>query len=161
MQVNKKYYFILLSALLFTLASSAQNLETPKITDFKWLAGNWVGDGFGGVSQEAWTEPTVNSMVGVFKHFKDGKPTFYEFLNISETEGKISLKLKHFNPDMMGWEEKAGFVEFPFVSATATKIEFNGLSYELITKDKMEIKLRMKQNGKINIEVFNFERQKI
>jgi hypothetical protein len=160
MKVKNVYYIILTACLLYANSSTAQNIENPKITDFKWLAGNWVGDGFGGQSQEAWTEPSANGMVGVYKHYRDGKSTFYEFINLSETDGKISLKLKHFNPDMMGWEEKADFVEFPFVSATASKIEFKGLSYELIAEDKMEVKLRLNRNGKINIETFNFERQR-
>ena len=55
---------------------------------------------------------------------------------ISEIDGKISLKLKHFNPDMMGWEEKADFVEFEFVSATPNKIEFKGLVMSLLKKTK-------------------------
>lgn len=147
--------------IVISFNSYAQNIENPKIADFKWLAGNWIGDGFGGVSQEAWTEPTVNNMVGVYKHYKDGKPTFFEFFNISETDGKISLKLKHFNPDMMGWEEKADFVEFPFVSATKTKIEFKGLIYELVEENKMEISLKLKQGDKISTEIFHFERREI
>ena len=155
MKIIVAFTIILLSTDCFS-----QNIETPKIADFKWLTGNWVGDGFGGVSQEAWTEPTANSMIGVYKHYKDGKPTFYEFMTISEMDGKISLKLKHFNPDMTGWEEKADFVEFPLISATPTKIAFKGLIYELVDKDKMEIRLKLKEDGVENTEVFHFERVK-
>lgn len=158
MSINKKKYFVIIVAIFLTTSLFAQDIENPRITDFKWLVGNWVGNGFGGVSQEAWTEPTVNSMVGVYKHYKDEKPTFYEFMNICVTDGKISLRLKHFNPDMKGWEEKEGFVEFPFVSASATKINFKGLSYELVEDNKMEVRLRLKQGDKVNTEVFKFER---
>ena len=150
-----------LISMTFSFNSQAQNIENPKIADFKWLAGNWVGDGFGGVSEEAWTEPSVNTMIGVYKHYKNDKPTFYEFFVISETDGKISLKLKHFNPDMMGWEEKADFVEFEFVSATPNKIEFKGLVYELVEKDKMEIRLRLRQGEEVSTEIFHFERKRI
>lgn len=138
-----------------------QVIENPEISDFGWLAGNWVGDGFGGVSQEAWTEPSAGSMIGSYKHYKDGKVTFYEILHIAKNEGKISLKLKHFNPDLTGWEEKDDFVEFPFVSATPTKIEFKGLSYELVEEDKMEIRLRLNRGGEVSTEVFHFEKKRI
>ena len=154
----KIFGIFLIGLVLFVHPLLAQEIKSPKITDFKWLAGSWVGNGFGGVSQEAWTEPTANSMVGVYKHYQDDKITFYEFLNISETEGEISLKLKHFSPDMNGWEEKEDFVEFPLLRATATKIEFDGLIYELVDANKMEVRLRLKQDEEINIEVFTFER---
>lgn len=146
--------------IVLNFESQSQNIESPKIIDFKWLSGNWVGDGFGGISQEVWTEPSVNSMVGVYKHYKDGKPTFYEFMNISENDGKISLRLKHFNPDMSGWEEKTDFVEFPFVSATQNKIEFKGLIYELIDNDTMIIHLKLNRGGEVSTEVFNFKKMK-
>lgn len=138
-----------------------QVIENPEISDFGWLAGNWVGDGFGGVSQEAWTEPSAGSMIGTYKHYKDDKVTFYEILHISKSDGKFSLTLKHFNADLTGWEEKDDMVKFPFVSATSTKIEFKGLSYELVEKDKMEIRLKLNRGGKISTEVFHFEKRDI
>lgn len=140
--------------------ASAQEIEQPNIEDFAWLAGSWVGDGFGGISEEIWTAPSAGSMIGAYKHYKDGKVNFYEILHISKIDGKFSLRLKHFNPDLTGWEEKDKFIEFPFVKATSNKIEFKGLSYELIDKDKMEIRLKLNRGGEITTEIFNFERKK-
>lgn len=144
---------------LFSHYSIGQVIENPQVSDFGWLAGNWVGDGFGGVSQEAWTEPSAGSMIGSYKHSKDGKVTFYEILHIAKNDGKISLRLKHFNPDLTGWEEKDKFVEFPFVSATPTRVEFKGLIYELVAEGKMEIQLKLNRGGEISTEVFHFEKR--
>ncbi|MEO9965932.1 MAG: DUF6265 family protein [Reichenbachiella sp.] len=157
------YQLALTLFLMITCAfqGACQTIENPDITDFGWLAGNWVGDGFGGVSQEAWTEPSAGSMIGSYKHSKEGKVTFYEILHISKIDGEFRLRLKHFNPDLTGWEEKDKFVEFPFVSATPTKIEFKGLIYELVEKDKMEIQLKLNRGGEISTEIFHFEKKSI
>ena len=100
------------------------------IDDVAWLAGAWRGPGFGGECEEVWSEPLGPSMMGMFRHAgDDGRSTFYEFFTLVEAEGGLRLRLKHFTPDLVGWEEKAGFVEFPFVKLDEEGIWFEGLTY--------------------------------
>jgi hypothetical protein len=37
------------------------------IADLKWLAGHWTGPAFGGICDEIWSQPTGDSMVGMFR----------------------------------------------------------------------------------------------
>jgi hypothetical protein len=94
-----------------------------------WLAGRWVGEGLGGWNEEVWGAPQGGVMMGMYRLLKDGKPVLYEFLMIVEEQGTLVLKLKHFNPDFSGWEEKADFVDFPLVAVEPAAIHFNGLSF--------------------------------
>ncbi|MFY0651393.1 MAG: hypothetical protein JXQ96_05140 [Cyclobacteriaceae bacterium] len=149
-------FFFLLSG---NLCHGQSDQTESKLSEFSWLAGSWIGDGFGGISEEMWSEPTVGSIIGTYKHYNDGKVVFYEFMAITEVEGKISLKLKHFNPDITGWEEKDDFVEFPFVQSSKNKIEFKGLVYELMSENEMEVRLKMRRKGEIVTEVFHFKRK--
>ncbi len=134
-----------------TPESSGFNIE-----DFSWLVGTWTGDGFGGQSEETWSTPVDDTMMGMFRHYKDGEIVFYEFLLLDET----GLKLKHFNPDITSWEEKDDFVSFEMISYTKDKIELKGLVFERKSDTEMEIHLRMrKSDGETFTEVFSMKRE--
>lgn len=138
-----------LTTLLFTIgiALSAQNTSTCT-----WLTGTWSGPGFGGTFEETWSEPDANGiLMGMFRYTDSaGAVQFYEYWLLDST----GMKLKHFNPDFVGWEEKAGFVEFDMISVTDRKVSLNGLSYELLPTGEMEIRLRMKHGSDVKTEVF-------
>lgn len=145
-----------LSLLLLISGSVPPNVTTSdfNINDYRWLAGSWTGDGFGGVSEETWSEPFNGTMMGMYRHYKGGEIVFYEFLLLNED----GIRLKHFNPDITSWEEKNDFVEFEMISYTKDRIEMKGLVFERISDSEMEIRLKISQNGEIRTEVFSMER---
>jgi len=114
--------------LLFSSSFAINAQSRVSIDQFSWLTGHWVGDGFGGVSEEVWSQPTEGAMIGTYRHMSDGKNNFYEFMQINEENGSIKLRLKHFNADMKGWEEKEDFVDFQFISVDKNKAIFKGLT---------------------------------
>ncbi|MEQ8524997.1 DUF6265 family protein [Gracilimonas sp.] len=156
---------IVLLALLIGSFSVSDYDETPAsenlsktnfdIDDFSWLVGSWTGDGFGGISHETWAEPVNGTMMGMYRHINaDGELVFYEFLLLDETE----LKLKHFHPDLTGWEEKDDMTSFEMISFTKDKIEMKGLTFEKKSDTEIVISLRMRRNGEPHTEVFNMKR---
>ncbi len=92
-----------------------QQPATATLSAMAWLAGRWIGEGLGGVSEEIWSEPRGGVMMGMYRSLKQDQPVFYEFLMLVEEQGSLVLKLKHFNPDFSGWEEKSSFVSFRLV----------------------------------------------
>lgn len=88
--------------------------ESASIADISWLAGSWSGTGLGGISEEIWSLPSGGVMMGAYRLFKDGKPVVYEMMLLLETEGTIVLRLKHFQPNFVGWEEKDKSVDFAY-----------------------------------------------
>jgi len=124
-----------------------QKSPYAKIQDVAWIAGQWEADAFGGVSEEVWNPPFGPSMVGMYKLVKDNKVVFYELLVIMEHLDSLILKLKHFNPDLTGWEEKAQTVDFPLVKLTADSAYFDGLTFRRIDENTMKIFLLMKKKG--------------
>ena len=137
------------------IADSDSNNSSIKIEDSAWLAGHWIGDGFGGTSEEVWTKPVNGVMMGMFRlHDKDGKLVFYEFLTIDEK----GLTLKHFHPDMKGWETKDEVVTFNMVEAPPGKIILKGLSFEKQSETEMHISLSIRRGDAIETEVFHMKR---
>ncbi|UXX78376.1 DUF6265 family protein [Reichenbachiella carrageenanivorans] len=144
---------------ILSIQATAQDKQ-PSIDDLNFLRGYWVGDGFGGVSEECWMPPSLGRMNGIFKHMADGQTTFMEFMDISEVNDTLRLRLKHFNPDMTGWEEKGDYVTFTLESVAPNKAIFKGLTYELIDPNYLKISLKLRQkDGSINTEVFNMRRK--
>jgi len=134
--------------------------EPSALDAFYWLPGHWIGNGFGGISEEIWLPVSGGTMMGMYRHIMDDKINFYEFLIIVEEEDGIKLKIKHFNPDFTGWEEKDKFIEFPFLKATENELVFDGLVFKRVSEDKMDITLKINRKGEISTEVFNFSRSK-
>jgi len=88
-------------------------------------------------------------------HDAEGVLVFYEFMTIDH-EG---LKLKHFNPDMTGWETEDEHLTFKFLEVTAKSLAFKGLEFKLTSDTTMEVHLDMHHEGKTRTEVFSMRRQ--
>lgn len=151
-----------------TLALPADAVR-PKATlaAVAWLAGGaWHGEGLGGVAEEQWSAPAAGAMMGMFRLVKrddDGRDsaTFYEFLMFVEQEGSIVLKLKHFNADLTGWEEKDRFVTFRLVRATPEAVHFDGLTFRRDAPDRLSIFLALRdaKTGTMSEAVFRLVRR--
>lgn len=82
------------------------------LDDVAWFTGNWKGHIKGELIEESWSAVENNSLMGMFRWFRDGKVWFYEFLLIETDGDELVMRLKHFNPRLVGWEEKESAVEF-------------------------------------------------
>ncbi len=130
------------------------------LTVMAWLAGAWIGEGLGGVSEEIWSEPRGGVMMGMYRSLKQDQPVFYEFLLLLEENGTIVMKLKHFNPDFSGWEDKTGFVSFRLVQVEERAVHFDGLSFIRDSDAALRIYLllRDRTTGQVREEEFRMRR---
>jgi hypothetical protein len=139
--------------------AEGQVSEKATIADIEWLAGNWIGTGLGGVSEEIWSKPQGGIMMGNYRLIKEGKPVFYEMCWLLENEGSLILRLKHFNADLTGWEEKDKTVDFKFVKKDGRRIYFTGLTFENASGNEMNIFLALRsKDGSQREEVFKMKR---
>ncbi len=100
-------------------------------------------------------------MAGIFRLVRDGKPVFYEILTVLEHEGSLEMRLKHVNPDMTGWEEKATFVTFKLVKLDETGAYFSGFTLKRLGPDALEGYLALRgRDGSSREEKFVFRRVK-
>jgi hypothetical protein len=143
-----------------TLRAPAGAGPKASLADMGWLVGHWTGTGLGGVSEEIWSEPAAGAMMGMYRLIVGGKLVFYEFMNMVEENGSLALKLKHFNADLTGWEEKDRFVTFRLAKLTPTEAWFGGLTFRRVSNDRLEIFLALRGNdGNVREEVFHMERR--
>jgi hypothetical protein len=128
-------------------------------SDVAWLAGRWVGEGLGGQMEEVWSPPAGPQMVGHFRLEQDGVATLYEIMLLDEFEGGLRMRVKHFNPTFVGWEEKDAWHTFPFVSAAPGVLLLDGLEFRRQGTDRLIIRLSIGQaDGSVETETLNFHR---
>lgn len=158
-----KYFIIIIAFLFGTNSINAQSKEStanPTWKSISWMTGDWIGDGFGGVSYETWSAPIADIMTGTYRHVGDGKNTFFEFILISKkADGTFEMKLRHFNDDMTAWEDEKGHLIWPLNDHSNNSVTFVPCTYKLIAPGKMKITLLMEENGQQHTEVINFEKQ--
>ena len=135
-----------------------QKQPAATLEDAAWLVGYWQGEAFGGTIEEAWTPATAGSMMGVFRLMEDGETKFYEFILLVEEEGSLVMKLKHFHPDLKGWEEKDDFVSFPLVKITEEGLYFRGLTFLRMGSDEIQAFIALKHQGKVREEELTYRR---
>lgn len=124
-----------------------------------WLIGQWEGEGIRGApAMESWLKPMGGVMVGTFvQEDADGAIMFTEHMYLMQENGTLTLKLKHFNADLTGWEEKDDFLTFRLVEIEECAAYFNALTLRCADREKpgdgMVAAVRMKSGGEL---VFRF-----
>jgi hypothetical protein len=113
-----------------TLKLAAGEKSPPAtLADMKWLTGHWTGEAFGGKTEELWTAPSGPNMAGIYRLVKAEKTIFYEIMVVTEENGSLVFRLKHFNADLTGWEEKNEVRSFPLVAKRDGAMHFEGMSF--------------------------------
>jgi hypothetical protein len=139
--------------------SPDQKSPAATVADMEWYAGRWTGAGLGGLNEEVWSPPRDGTMMGMYRMIKDGKPVFYELLLITEENGSLAIKLKHFHADLRGWEERDASVRFALVAKRDGRIYFDGMTFERIGADRVKVYLAVEQkDGKVHEETFEYSR---
>lgn len=128
------------------------------LEDVAWLAGSWTGTAFGQRFEEVWKSPSAGSMVGLFKLYDGDQVSFYELLLLIEEEGSLAIRVKHFSPEFVAWEEKSDYVSFPLVRVDENAVHFSGLSFHRVDDDTIVGYIVMKNDAGIREEKLEYRR---
>ena len=160
--------YILLFLLITSVHGFGQNTipfieghTSPKahLSDLSWIAGHWKGVAFGGIIEEIWSPPLGDSMMFVFKLVVDNKVAFYEIGHIRQEGESLILRLKHFNGDLSGWEEKDKTVDFKLVKLEGNRAYFDDFTIERINDSEINMYVVIDQeNGSPEEVKFNYKK---
>jgi len=129
-----------------TVALDPHTSSPPaRASDLAWIVGHWRGPGLGGTADEVWLAPEGGAMAGLFRAVSGGRVLLYEAMTIVEVEGTLVLRLKHFNADLTGWEEKDEVVSFPLVRIETSAVYFDGLTYRKNGDDRLRAYVAVEQ----------------
>jgi hypothetical protein len=85
------------------------------LRDLAWLTGHWIDDSDGARSEEIWTAPHGDSMVGVWRLSRGGTVRVIEVLAIGVEQGGAVLRLRHFDRALAAREGKEAVPPWPLV----------------------------------------------
>jgi uncharacterized protein DUF6265 len=145
--------------------SPPPNLKVS-LADLEFISGHWSGEMGGGTTDEHWSAPAGDNMMGVFRYIKNGKAVFYEMLLIEMTATGPVLRLKHFNPGLIGWEEKNEAYNYPMIEFAKNKAVFerpdkqSRMTFHLTATDSMVVVLEQMKDGKMSAQEFKYQRAK-
>ena len=95
-----------------TIVLAMPTYPPPKIEDLAWLEGVWRGKVGVDDVEETWSVPKNGSMMGMFRWFRDGKLRIMEMMTIAEFDGRITMKLKHFDESLHSLEPQNESTDF-------------------------------------------------
>ena len=93
-----------------------------------FMAGHWVGGDPGELSEEVWSAPEGDSMMGMWRFVAKGQTRIYEILTLTAEGEGVVLRIRHFNPKLVAKEEKDRAVELPLVVKGPGEAVFEGRS---------------------------------
>jgi hypothetical protein len=128
------------------------------LENLSWMVGYWTGLGLGGECEEVWMPAVDGHMIGTFRMWENGKLVFSEFMNLVQEGESVSMKLKHFGPDLEGWEEKTEWTTFKLIEMTENKVWFHGLTIKR-QGDQLLFQLVLTENGVRTIEEFSYTKK--
>ena len=131
------------------------------------MAGKWVTSSSWGEMEENWSAPMGNCMMCSYRCVKDGKIVFYEFIVIEQLPTGPTMKLRHFSPGNVAWEDKDKAYEYPltFMDENIARFERHdkktSLTFQRIDADHLKVILeRQDKDGKWVQDEFNYTASK-
>jgi hypothetical protein len=86
-------------------ADGADAAMGATIESLAFLAGAWSEERDGMYIEEIWSPPRGNNIIGSFRWLRpDGKPILFEILAITEEDGVLRLRLRHYSATLVGKE---------------------------------------------------------
>lgn len=132
------------------------------IDQLAWVAGSWTGEAMGDRVTETYSAPLGGRITG---HFVagDGKGgvSFAELVDYVPVGRSIAYRVRHFGPDMKGWEDKTGVpVVFPLVAVEGSRWYFDGMTLERTGPDALTMWVRIGEGAKVDEVPFRLQRQR-
>ena len=123
-----------LSALAIAVALSAPiHAQAPSsapvpatLADVAFMAGHWIGGEGGDLSEEIWSAPEGDSMLGMWRYVSKGQARIYELLTLTAEGPHVVLRIRHFDPKLVAREDKERAVELRLVRKGPSEAEFAG-----------------------------------
>ncbi len=156
----------LTAAVLLCACASARPTPATRseLAPLAWISGTWVGGEGGTYIEEAWSAPSGTSMVGSFRMLKGGAPQFYELMTLEHEGEHTLLRLKHFGPRLLAWEEKDEAPTFRLTTVTGTEATFENVGTDKVRRIRYQrsgeaLVISLERDGKPP-RLFRFQRSR-
>lgn len=99
------------------------------IDDVRWLEGYWIGKMPEGPVEQYYLPPAADQMPSFVRSLNDKGIIFYEISAFVERGGTIFIRLRHFTPGLIGWEDGSRPIERPLLAIEGGNLFFDRISF--------------------------------
>jgi len=145
----------LVAAISFQAAGDEPRAD---IADLAWLEGCWQGTGFGATVSECWMSAPDGRLTGMFQVVGEEGQQFSEIFILDDFEDGPAIRLKHFNPDLTGWEAQDEYVVFELLETGENFARFDALTYRRDEMGRLVVEVVLTDGDTRRTERLVFER---
>lgn len=118
------------------------------IADMAWIEGHWIGEMPDGPVEHVVLSPRFGHLPGFVRALGDRAPVFYEISVFAEQGDSLTVRVKHFTPELAGWEAQSEYVARPLVNRDATNFYFDGITFSRTGPDSFTVYFLNRSEGK-------------
>lgn len=154
------------SLLALWFGPAARAGESHGVSGLAWMAGRWRGEADSTRLEEHWSTPAGDCMMGMFRAVRSGHVRAYEFMSLEQDMGGVLLRIKRYDPGLVGKEEREKSLLFRLARSSGKEavFEYEGpespkrLTYRRAGRDSMYVRLERVQMGEHRVMDFRFVR---
>jgi hypothetical protein len=156
-----------LAACAVCVCATGEGQAVASISDMAWIAGRWVDDSGGDLSEETWGPPSGDCVIGMWRWVVGGKARVYELLTITAEADGLVIRLRHFDRVGVAREDREHPLVLNLVRSSGGEAAFQGpgtsgflrLSYRRVNADTLTVVLEKGTSEKdAQREEFRFRR---
>ena len=124
-----------------TVDKPAAKPAPSPVEQFVFLKGAWVGEEEGERSEEIWSGPSGNNLVGAFRWLQpSGKPAMFEVLAITAEDDGVFLRMHHYTAKLVGKEAADKPITCKLTASATNRAEFTNTGKDHLDKVIYEVK---------------------
>lgn len=150
-------------------APTAQAEAPFDLNRLAFLSGRWSSKDGGGLTEEHWSSPSGNNIMGMFRWCKpDGTPAMFEILTITREADGVFLRLRHYSAKLVAKDEKDKPITMKLDTIEADKVVFRAhahggdlshIIYQSPAKDTLHITVAFTEATKREALEFTLKRE--
>jgi len=124
---------------MIRLAKPGESPPPATIAQLAWLEGHWIGDMPNGPVEHVILSARHGQMPSFVRSLKPGAIDFYEISVFAEAGGSVVNRVKHFTPELHGWEPRDVSIERALVERRDDDLFFDGLTIDRTGPDAFDV----------------------
>lgn len=120
---------------MIRLRKEGQDSPKASLADVAWIAGSWMGQMPEGPVEYVSLSPRFGHMPAFVRAINPQGVIFYEIALFAEVGNSLTIRVKHFTPELAGWEAREAYIDRPLVERDGTTLYFDGITYSRTGRD--------------------------
>jgi len=132
---------------MIKLHTKGQPGPPATLADVAWLEGRWIGEMPEGPVEHVILGPSFGHLPGFVRAVNPQGVIFYEIWVLAEVGGSLTVRVKHFSPELAGWEAQEAYIDRPLVDRDARNLFFDGATYSRTGPDSFTVYFLNRSGG--------------